>query len=833
MKKRKRGQVGRASREAPSFLHPESGLESGHETSFVPLSSTKADSGASTQFDRVLNAYVDQGRLVVVHPDENNMHGYRFSHSKAEYSCFLKSSETSDDMRRMLRNSSAVVAMKEEGEWLRVCWRDSLVRKKYCKALHDNGVWTYDGNVDPFIRWMLDHPSARVVPGRIGYLDLEADSRVPFSRFREMRILSWALVTEDAELCQSLEEDTDEGERWLLQSLWAHLEPVDQVAAWYGDGFDFPLLTARTLLRGLKPRFGRWLWLDHMALFEKMNTMAAESGDEKQSMALNAICNVVLGEEKLDLDASKTWDYWAAGGKDREMLKLYNLRDSQLMDRLERKTGYISLLNTLASACGIRPDSRGMLATVQVESLLQHLASERGMKFDTNVQTKRRGFDDAGAQFRGAYVMDPTERGIIRNVHVADFSSLYPSIIRTWNMSAETKCVPKMSPSKVIDDKVRRGQKPWPYDGECVVPITGIVFKTKPTGLLSGAVEEMMRLRKAWSDKKAVAVPGTVEWVDADRRSTAYKIAANSCYGAIGMASFRHHDRDVAESVSQAGVWLIKQTIAVAEERGLQVIYGDTDSLMVRGCTTEEFRLFVEWCNDDLYPRLLVLLGCEPGLIHLAYEKAFERIVLIAKKRYVGKYSHYKGTAATKDSKPEVKGLEYKRGDSIRLARIMQAAAVDLLVGPENGGEEDPALYVSLVREWRTRVMQEPLELDDVVVTKSLGKPLKDYATRIKKDGTAARQLPHIEVAKILQKRGRDVREGTRISYVIRNGKTKPIDVIPAEDWSGEVDREAVWESLVAPPTLRVLEAAFPGENWKPWSKAGSNEPDMFSASGG
>lgn len=795
---------------------------------FVPSSAVR-ESVSSDQLDRVVNAYVDGSSLVVICDIDGTRKAKRL---KAEYSCFLRRDEDGvtfvyEDLRRMLRDSPAVVAMRDEGGWTRVCWRDAKIRRKYCKLLLENHVWTYDGNVDPFCRFMLDNPRATIVTGRKGFLDFETDSRVPFSRLNEMRILSWAVVCDAGEFVRVLEDDTDFAEAKLLSDLFELLNGIDQVLAWNGDKFDFPLLVARSLQRGLRPTFDRWLWLDHMKLFERMNTMAAESGDEKQSMALDSIAEAVLGERKLPFDASKTWEKWAAGGEDRLELGRYNLRDSQLMAMLEAKTGYVALLDSLAAVCAVRPDSRGMLPTVQVESLLQRLASENGMRFETAYRSRSK--DDDSAKFRGAYVMEPAVRGIVKNVHVADFSSLYPSIIRTWNMSAETKSFQKIDPARAIDECVEQGRRvSYCPDDKCVAPITGVVFSKAPVGLLSGAVAMMMKMRKEWNDKKAAATPGTPEWVDADRRSTAYKIAANSCYGAIGKPSFMHYDVDVAESVSQAGVWLIKQTIKAAEERGLQVVYSDTDSILVMGCTNDEFSEFVAWCNNTLYPGVLRLLGCEPGLINLAYEKAFERIVLISKKRYCGRYSHYKGTIATDDSKPEVKGLEYKRGDSIRLARQMQGEVVGLLVGQTTGGIEDPERYEKVLHRWRDHIADDELGLEEVVISKSLGKDLKSYATRLKKDGTPARQLPHIEVAKILQLRGRDVGQGTRIDYVVRDGSKKPIDVIPAEDWTGEVDRREVWENLTAPATMRVLEAAFPGWNWKPWYKFPDRGATLF-----
>lgn len=773
-----------------------------------------ANSEPRFQPDGVINAYVEGWELVLVLSDASMPSGIRLRRIPAEHSCLVKISEVPELLRSMLRESTAVRGLREEGEWLRIRWRDSFDCRKYCKLLVEKSITTYDGFLDPILRFMADN-QAKVAARRLCYFDLESDSRVPFSRLHDARILSWALVCSDgSEIVEVLSDDTEAAERELLRSLWNRLDKHDQVAAWNGDKFDFPLLKARSEHHAISVPWKRWLWLDHLELFRKMNAHAAESGAEKQSFSLGAIAKAILGESKGDVDGSKTWQTWAAGGAERERLADYNLRDAQLMKKLEDKTGYVALLGSIAEVCGSFPDSRGMMASVQVENLLQRLAVQRGFRFETPIAAhKVKGAEDS---YRGAYVMEPAERGIVKNVHVADFSSLYPTIIRTWNMSPETKTRRSRS-EREIDSSVRHGSKPWPFDGECISPITGVVFKMQPQGMLSGAVAEMMRLRKESNDRKARSVPGTAEWQEAARKSDAYKIAANSCYGAIGMTTFRHHDVEVAESVSQAAVWLIRQTIEAADKRGLHAIYCDTDSVFVSGCTREEFADFVAWCNAELYPRLLRLLGCEPGLINLAYEKAFERIVFVQKKRYCGRYSHYKGTAATSESKPEVKGLEYKRGDSIRLARQLQEEAVDLLVGQEHGGNEDPEIFKRLLERWRERVLVQPLELADVVVVKGLNKPINSYAKRIKKDGMEARQLPHIEVAKILTERGREITEGSRIGYVIIDGSTNPQTVIPAEDWSGKVDRSAAWESLVAPPTIRVLEAAFPAIDWKPF----------------
>ena len=83
--------------------------------------------------------------------------------------------------------------------------------------------------------------------------------------------------------------------------------------------FDFPVMKARSIKQGFDNdsdwQWKRWLWLDHLEIFRRMNTMVAESGAEKQSFALENIAQAILGEGKDNFDSSKTWEAWKAGGK--------------------------------------------------------------------------------------------------------------------------------------------------------------------------------------------------------------------------------------------------------------------------------------------------------------------------------------------------------------------------------------------------------------------------------------------------------------------------------------------------------------------------------------
>jgi DNA polymerase elongation subunit (family B) len=762
----------------------------------------------------VLNVTWAGDSLLVVERDPDG--STRIRNERAPYCAFVETLIVGPEFARALRNDIRVHEVREEGKYTRISFKRRDQCLDICQALQGNGMPTYEGDVNPVRRWMTDR-MPRLGNHRIVYLDIETDSRLPFSRKEEMRVLCWAIEGADGvRKVGVLEENTDAAEAQLLQRLLNELQRYDLIAAWNGDRFDFPVLQARFEKRRLSFVAARWLWLDQMVIFQRMNMMAAESGEEKTSFKLGDIATALLGEGKDDFDAAKTWEAWHAGGDERRRMVRYCVKDTNLLKRVEEKTGYIGLLHTLAETCNVFPDTRGANPTIQAEGFLLALGAAQGYRFPT----AKVGIHSE--KYKGAYVMEPQCKGITKNVHVADFAGLYPSIIVTWNMSPETLVQGELH-KQLSDEYAQTGKVPWGYS---YVTLTGCFFRTDVEGILPRAVKEVMRLRKYWNKLKASLPPGTPEWVAANRKATAYKIAANSFYGVVGSPLSRFFSRDVAESVTQAGAWLIIQTIDAATARGMTAVYGDTDSVFIAGTNRTEFEVFVEWCNVDLYPAKLVELGCPENLIDLAYEKEFERVVFSCAKKYAGRYVHFKGTAATADSKPEVKGLEFKRGDSLRLARNFQAEVVDLLVGMTNGGHEDPLTFVEVVERWQQRILHGELTLEDVQLSKRLNKELGQYAQKVKNDGEMGRQLPHIEIAKQLLARGHDMGEGVKVHYFIADAKHPDGPLyLAAEDWQGQCDRWEVWDRMVYPPTERLLTAAFPTFDWAPWGKTRPKMP--------
>lgn len=766
----------------------------------------------------------------------------------ARWSLFATSLDDSD--RATIARDRRVTGIKTEGRYTRIDCRNRWARRDVCdlleKAARDvEGFHLLEADVSPLRRILSDVPSLQVHESpRLAYLDLETDSRASFTAMKagEARILSWAVCDAEARDVgfSVLEADTDAAERHLLRELYEVLEGFDVVLAWNGDGFDFPVLKSRAEELKETPRlpWHRWTWLDHLEVFKKYNMHSDGGGEQKASFKLDHVATYLLGEGKHDFDASRTWEAWEAGGEERRRLVRYNVQDTALLPRIEAKTGFLALHLAVCSICRVFPDTESLNATQQGDGFLLALGAERGWRWAT-----KNHYDDGGIpdKFKGAYVMEPTRLGAVDRVHVADFAGLYPSIMRTWNMSPDTK----------IGGSLREGmarlwhEKKAPVVGSktCQLPNRATWFRTDRDGMFRIALDTLVAKRAEYQAAMKLETPGTPEHERAKRLQGAFKIVANSFYGITGSPWSRFFDPEIAEGVTQTGRWLLENVIEESKLAGLDPFYGDTDSVFVSGDGDVFRERVVRKLNGEWGARLAPWGIRDRHHVDLDFEKTFKRVIIVSAKRYAGSFLMYKGKAATADAKPEVKGLEFKRGDTIRLAREMQAEVVGRLL--QDGPLPDAAAIREIVDRWRHRVLEERLDLADLTITQSLSKPLAEYADRFtvthcttkacshnfgetdpkKSPDTcpecnaprARTSVPaHVRVARLLQERGTPLGEGDRVAYVVVGTDGNKMEAIPASDPDAleRADLVYYWERRIYAATARVLEHVYPGRSW-------------------
>ena len=425
--------------------------------------------------------------------------------------------------------------------------------------------------------------------------------------------------------------------------------------------------------------------LDYMAIFKKFGY----SYGPQESYKLDHIANVVLGEKKLDFGEAS--DLNELHDNDYQKFIDYNIKDVELIDRMEDKLGLISLCLTMAYKGGVNYEQ--VLGTVAIWDALIY----------RDLQAKRIAVPQNSESFKGAY-----PGGYVKEPHVGmhdwvcsfDLNSLYPSIIMQYNMSPETILLddePGVNVESVLDGHIKN-DKP-----DTALAVNGVRFSTKKLGIIPAIIQEIYDDRvkfkqaqlKAEQELELTATKSEVYGLEkriaiAKNQQMALKILLNSLYGAMGNKWFRYFDMRIAEGITLTG----QATIRWAENnlndylnKALQtkkdyVVAIDTDSVYVR---LDEFvnRLgpanpidFLDkMCSTALedaltecYDRLFKTLGGIENKMVMGREVIANRGIWTAKKRYILNVHDNEGVRYAKP-KLKIMGIEAIKSSTPAICR--------------------------------------------------------------------------------------------------------------------------------------------------------------------
>jgi DNA polymerase I len=217
----------------------------------------------------------------------------------------------------------------------------------------------------------------------------------------------------------------------------------------------------------------------------------------------------------------------------RAELEEYNRNDVAMMLEIDRKYGFTKIRAKLGELVGLLNDD---LTPVRIgDTLILRRARELGFVLSNAVNAKKKGY-------QGAVVLEPVKRGLIKNVAVFDYESLYPNVI--------------------VNEKI---DIPG-FSGEVLPYIEA----------------EILRLRR--EAKKRFKETGDVKY---DIEQQALKILSNTMYGLFGTEGFRFFDESIASRITSKGREMLLLAKQVVEAMGYLVIYGDTDSIFVSGWVSE------------------------------------------------------------------------------------------------------------------------------------------------------------------------------------------------------------------------------------------------------
>jgi len=356
--------------------------------------------------------------------------------------------------------------------------------------------------------------------------------------------------------------------------------------------------------------------------------------------------------------------------------------------------------------------------------------------------------------YEGGTVLEP-KPGIHENVAVLDFKSMYPNIMIEKNISPDT-C---LSPSE-----------PDPPSGVNVAPEVNHRFRKEPSGFYKIVLSSLITSRDEVRQRSKSLDPSGIEYRILDARQKAIKVITNASYGYAGWIGARWYIKPVAEATTAWGRSIIRDTIEIAKHTGLDLIYGDTDSIFViyDQEKIEEFSKITE-------KRLA---------LEIKPEKNFTRILFTeAKKRYCG---------LLPSGQLDIVGLEVVRGDWAEVAKDIQERVLELILK-----DQSPAKAVKFVHRFILDLRERKILYSDLIIWKTLTKPVEEYAVK----------APHVEAAKLLKKEGWDLTVGDKIGYVIVSGSGRLYERVKPYFLATypEVDIEYYVTNQVIPAASRIL----------------------------
>ncbi|HEY6484529.1 MAG TPA: DNA polymerase II [Steroidobacteraceae bacterium] len=444
-----------------------------------------------------------------------------------------------------------------------------------------------------------------------------------------------------------------------------------------------------------------------------------------EDYSLDAVAREVLGEGKaIQGDVrDRAGEILHNYRNDLEAFALYARTDARLAYDILARLDLIKLAFARSSLAGMTPD-RVSASIASFDFVYLSELQKRGIVAPTVRADDERAHD---AQ-QGGHVLEPLA-GLHRNVWVFDFKSLYPNIIRTFNIDP-------------------LAYFPAPPPGADVIHTPGGAFRRAPA-ILPGVLDELFPRREAArraGDQVA---------------ANAIKILMNSFYGVLGTPACRFFNPALANSITGTGKEILLWSKRWFEAAGFTVLYGDTDSLFVGSGGTDVESLVRRGAElaGQLNRDLASYIGARWRLrshLELEFEKLYLRLFLPrARHSERGASKRYAGLLQGVAAGVEFVGMEVVRRDWTALARQVQRE----LYGRLFTDQPVEAYLQSIVRSVRAG------ERDALLVyRKNLRKGADSYTATTPPHVAAARKSPGAP--------------GRSIRYVMTTDGPEPLDNI-------------------------------------------------------
>jgi len=592
---------------------------------------------------------------------------------------------------------------------------------------------------------------------RVLSFDVEYYSPKGTPKPTENPIVIISLATNSSEYKQFTADEYDEKEMLHAFSKYILEYDPDIIVGYNSNKLVWPYIVSRakkletsiSISRELSPP--QTSVYGHISIAGRANIDMFDYAEELYEVKIKTLQNVaeylgIDGDRKYLLKPPWLYQYWENSEK-KNMLKKHSVSSAKIILEIAKRA--LPFAIQLSNVTGI-PLDQVLAAAVgfRVEWYLIRQAFLENELIPNRV-------DRPYTPYRGALVLKPI-KGLHENIAVIDFSSMYPNIMIKYNISPDTYVEPDESLSP---------------DEYFIAPEVGHRFRKSPPGFYKRVLERLIDLRnKIRTQLKNIDV-SSPEYILLDNRQKALKIIANACYGYTGWFGARWYIRQCAEATTAFGRKTISEAIKLAKEIGLNVIYGDTDSLFVK-YEPEKVDNFISQVKSDI------------GL-DIKIDKIYVTCLFTeAAKRYAG---------LLPDGRVEVVGFEAVRGDWCELAQEVQFKVIELVLK-----EKSPQAAVTYLRKVINTLKSHNIPLEKLVIWKTLSKSIDEYEV----------DAPHVVVARILRAKGFSLEIGDKVGYIITKGaskrladRAKPYFMVNYDD----VDINYYISNQIVPSALRVL----------------------------
>ncbi|XP_041438950.1 DNA polymerase alpha catalytic subunit isoform X1 [Xenopus laevis] len=340
------------------------------------------------------------------------------------------------------------------------------------------------------------------------------------------------------------------------------------------------------------------------------------------------------------------------------------------------------------------------------------------------------------AAYAGGLVLEPKVGFYDKFILLLDFNSLYPSIIQEYNICFTT---------------VHR-EAPSTQKGEDQDEIPELPHSDLEMGILPREIRKLVERRRHVKQLMKQPDLNPDLYLQYDIRQKALKLTANSMYGCLGFSYSRFYAKPLAALVTHQGREILLHTKEMVQKMNLEVIYGDTDSIMINTNCNNLEEVF------KLGNRVKSEINKSYKLLEIDIDGIFKSLLLLKKKKYAALTVEPTGDGKYV-TKQELKGLDIVRRDWCELAKQAGNYVISQILSdqPRDSIVENIQKKLTEIGE---NVTNGTVPITQYEINKALTKDPQDYPDK--------KSLPHVHVALWINSQGgRKVKAGDTISYVI------------------------------------------------------------------